>query len=50
FDSGFLWNVFLNVLVNFQYLLRKTLLCHNYYILPYVPVTPSNIVLSRQVV
>ncbi|TGZ48166.1 hypothetical protein DBV15_04582, partial [Temnothorax longispinosus] len=30
--------------------LRKILLYHNYYILPYVPVTLSNIVLSRQVV
>ncbi|TGZ37296.1 hypothetical protein DBV15_03291, partial [Temnothorax longispinosus] len=49
-DPEYLWNVFLNVFVNLQYLLRKILLCHNYYISPYIPVTSSNIVPSRQVV
>ncbi|TGZ53350.1 hypothetical protein DBV15_08524, partial [Temnothorax longispinosus] len=50
FDSGFLWNVFLNVFVNVQYLLRRILFRRNYYISPYIPVIVSNIVLSRQVV
>ncbi|TGZ48165.1 hypothetical protein DBV15_04582 [Temnothorax longispinosus] len=33
-----------------SYVLRKTMFCHNLYILPCIPVTPSNIALSRQVV
>ncbi|TGZ48163.1 hypothetical protein DBV15_04582, partial [Temnothorax longispinosus] len=49
-DSGYLWNVFLNVCVNFYNLLRKILSRRNYCILPYIPVTPSNIALSCQVV